>query len=57
MRSHPKKRQVVQPDAAPRGDSSYAISSSHSLRILCRGRATLRHNNSERAGFYAVTRF
>ena len=23
MRSHPKKRQVVQPDAAPRGDSSY----------------------------------
>ena len=25
MRSHPKKRQVVQPDAAPRGDSSYVI--------------------------------
>ena len=23
MRSHQKKRQVVQPDAAPRGDSSY----------------------------------
>ena len=38
-------------------DMQYAISPSHSLRILCRGRATLRHNNSERAGFYAVTRF
>ena len=25
MRSHPKKRQVVQPDAAPRGDSSYSV--------------------------------
>ena len=23
MRSHPKKRQVVQADAAPRGESSY----------------------------------
>ena len=31
MRSHPKKRQVVQPDAAPRGDSSYTFCGDLSL--------------------------
>ena len=30
MRSHPKKWQLVKPDAAPRGDSSYIVSYSNS---------------------------
>ena len=29
MRSHPKKGHILKPDAAPRGDSSYARSKSY----------------------------